>query len=163
MLTLARPRPGEAWLDAGTSSGFYAGVLHAAGAQVTALDLSPAMLSAARDRHGEEIAWTLTPLERNSFPAGSFDGITVGATLNEIQDTERALSELQRLLRPGGRLWLMYVARSGGEIQGALARLGGVRFPDRVEVARALPDCDRMAALTIREVTFELFVRKPQV
>lgn len=158
---LARPGPGERWLDVGTSSGFYAGVLAEAGARVLALDVSPAMLRAAQERQASaHIEWGLLNIEDSGLPSGRFHGVTVGATLNETADPERALGEVQRLLRPQGRLWLMYVARSGGEVQRALSRLGGTTFPDRAEVARALHACDLRAALVVREVTFELYVRR---
>ena len=48
---LCRPRAGQTWLDIGTSSGFYAGVLARAGAEVLACDISPAMLKVAAEEN----------------------------------------------------------------------------------------------------------------
>ncbi|KEF35213.1 3-demethylubiquinone-9 3-methyltransferase [Deinococcus sp. RL] len=163
--TLCRPQPGERWLDAGTSAGFYAGVLARAGCAVLAADLSPAMLAVARRRVREPgIDWLLTNLEASGLPSASFSGVTVGATLNETQDPGRLLAELERLLRPGGPLWLMYIARTGGPLQRLLSRpaLGGLTFPDPAWVARHLPRCVRTHSLQVGAVVFERYERGPQ-
>ncbi|MDL2343205.1 class I SAM-dependent methyltransferase [Deinococcus sp. MIMF12] len=159
---LCRPRPGERWLDAGTSTGFYAGILAGAGCEVVAADLSPPMLAAARRRVPEPaVDWLLTNLEASGLPVASFSGITVGATLNETRAPDRFLAELQRLLRPGGTLWLMYLVRTGGPLQAALSRpaLGGLTFPDPAWVARQLPACTRTHAARWGAVTFERYER----
>ena len=159
---LCRPHTGQAWLDVGTSAGFYAGVLAHAGAQVTAADLSPAMLRVAAQRERSAlITWVNVNVEASGLPDGSFDGITVGATLNETHDPARLLSELARLLRPGGQLWLMYLRRTAGPVQGLLARpaLGGLTFPDPAWVARQLPGCVRTDGLGVGAVQFDRFVR----
>lgn len=158
---LCRPRPGERWLDAGTSTGFYAGVLACAGAQVLAADLSPAMLAVARKKEtSPSIEWAALNLEASGLPDASFDGVTLGATLNETADPARLLAELARLLRPGGTLWLMYAARSGTSAQTLLARLGGLTFPDPAWVERQLPGVRRAAAASFGGVRFERYVKE---
>lgn len=159
-LGLCRPQPGERWLDVGTSAGFYAGVLARAGAQVLAADLSPAMLAVARRRErSPRIEWAELNLEASGLPGASFDGITVGATLNETRDPARLLSELARLLRPGAQLWLMYAARTGAPGQNVLARLGGLTFPDPAWVGRQLPALRRTAGTRFGGVQFERYVK----
>ncbi|ABF44824.1 2-polyprenyl-3-methyl-5-hydroxy-6-metoxy-1;4-benzoquinol methylase [Deinococcus geothermalis DSM 11300] len=163
-LALCRPRPGETWLDAGTSTGFYAGVLARAGCQVLAADLSPSMLAQARRRETHpDITWLLTNLEASGLPAGSFAGVTVGATLNETRRPARLLAELARLIQPGGQLWLMYVARTGGPLQWLLASpaLGGLTFPDPAWVARQLPGFIRTDGLQVGPVVFERYLKAP--
>ena len=44
---------------------------------------------------------------RLPFPSQSFDGVTVGFGIRNVEDLPRALSELTRVLRPGGRLVLL--------------------------------------------------------
>ncbi|MCP2013160.1 2-polyprenyl-6-hydroxyphenyl methylase/3-demethylubiquinone-9 3-methyltransferase [Deinococcus sp. HSC-46F16] len=160
--TLCRPRSGECWLDAGTSTGFYAEVLAQSGCEVVAADLSAPMLAAARRwvrEHG--VDWLLTNLEASGLPDASFDGITVGATLNETRDPARFLAELERVLRPGGTLWLMYLGRTGGPLQGWLSApaLGGLTFPDPAWVARQLPGCTRVDGLRLGAAVFERYRR----
>lgn len=160
--TLCRPRPGERWLDAGTSAGFYAGVLARSGCRVLAADLSAPMLAeGARREPDPGIDWLLTNLEASGLPGAGFDGVAVGATLNETQDPARLLAELARLTRPGGQLWLMYVGRTGGPLQRALGRpaLGGLTFPDPAWVARQLPGWTRTDGLRVGVVVFERYVR----
>ena len=159
---LCRPQPGEVWLDAGTSTGFYAGVLARAGCRVLAADLSPTMLREATRREPDgRIDWMLTNLEASGLPDGAFDGVTVGATLNETGGPARLLAELARLTRPGGQVWLMYVPRTGGPLQRLLSRpaLGGLTFPDPAWVARQLTGCVRTDGLRVGAVAFERYVK----
>lgn len=157
-----RPAAGEWWLDAGTSAGFYAGVLAAAGCRVLAADLSPVMLrEGARQQPAPGIDWVQLNIERSGLPAESFDGVTVGATLNETHDPARFLQELERVLRPGGQLWLMYLQRTAGPLQALLERraLGGLSFPDAAWVARHLPGCRRTDGLSMGAVRFERYLK----
>ncbi|MBB5235343.1 class I SAM-dependent methyltransferase [Deinococcus budaensis] len=160
--TLCSPQPGEFWLDVGTSTGFYAGVLARAGCRVLAADLSAPMLAAARRRERQPgIDWYLANLEASGLPGASFGGITVGATLNETRDPARLLAELERLLRPGGQLWLMYLGRTGGPLQAALSQpaLGGLTFPDPAWVGRQLPGLTRASGLRVGAVVFERYLK----
>jgi ubiquinone/menaquinone biosynthesis C-methylase UbiE len=158
--SLCSPQPGERWLDVGTSGGYYAGLLAAAGTEVLACDLSPAMLKVAQKReHSPLIDWALLDAEDTQLPAASFDGVCIGATLNETGSARAMLSESRRLLRPGGQLWIMYLARSGGPSQAALSRLGGLTFPDPAEVASWLGGMQRSDLRRVREVVFERWIR----
>lgn len=160
---LCRPQPGQDWLDAGTSAGFYAGVLAAAGCRVLAADLSASMLGEAQRREkSPNIDWALMNLEDSGLSDESFDGVTVGATLNETHNPARFLSELARLLRPGGQLWLMYVPRTGGPLQRLLSApaLGGLNFPDPAWVTRQLPGLDLGDGLGTGAVRFARYVKR---
>ncbi|ANE44137.1 class I SAM-dependent methyltransferase [Deinococcus puniceus] len=166
---LCRPQPSQSWLDAGTSTGFYAGVLARAGCRVLAADLSGPMLAEAQRREpshqpseqmdGGQIDWAMLNLEASGLPDASFDGVTVGATLNETNDPARFLRELVRLTRPGGQLWLMYLPRTAGPLQTLLSTpaLGGLSFHDPAWVARQLPGCQRTDLLHVGAVVFERY------
>ncbi|MBB5365485.1 2-polyprenyl-6-hydroxyphenyl methylase/3-demethylubiquinone-9 3-methyltransferase [Deinococcus humi] len=159
---LCQPQADETWLDAGTSAGFYAGVLAEAGCRVLAADLSPPMLREGQRREqSPRIDWALLNLEDSGLPSGGFNGVTVGATLNETQDPARFLHELARVLRPGGQLWLMYVPRTGGPLQGLLSKpaLGGLNFPDPAWVGRHLPGMTLTDGLEVGAVRFGRYVK----
>ena len=159
-LGLCRPAAGERWLDVGTSTGFYAGVLARVGCRVVAADLSPTMLHAAARREPRpQIEWVQANVEATGWRPASFGGVVVGATLNETAGPTRLLRECSRLLRPGGSLWLMFVPRSGGLGQGLLTRFGGLTFPDLSAVQAALPGCTLVHARRAGGVQFAHFVR----
>lgn len=162
-LSHARPQPGDPWLDIGTSSGFYAGVLAAQGCRVTATDLSPAMLREAQRRvPALGVRWVQTNSE--TLPpewAGGFAGVTIGATLNETADPAALLRSAAAALRPGGGLWLMYLRETGGPLQRRLSSplLGGLTFPRPDWVAAQVPACPLVMAAQFGAVRFEWRVR----
>ena len=96
------PRPRA--LDAGCGTGFQTAILAEMGYAVHGLDLSHRLLGGARERLGG------APLvqgdaEALPYAAGAFDAATCcGSTLSYVGDAPRALSEIARVLRPGGRL-----------------------------------------------------------
>lgn len=106
MLELLGDVRGARVLDAGCGPGFYAEQLVAAGAVVTGVDASPAMVALARARVGEAAdlrVWDLeTPLEWAQ--GGSFDIALMALVIHHVRDRALALSEMFRVLAPGGRL-----------------------------------------------------------
>ncbi|ULH16444.1 class I SAM-dependent methyltransferase [Deinococcus sp. KNUC1210] len=163
---LCRPAAGQRWLDVGTSAGYYAALLAESGAHVLACDLSPAMLRVAQRRLRKlfpdlkGIDWALLNGEQTGLPRHSFDGVTIGATLNETSSPAAMLREAAALLKPGGQLWLMYLGRNGGLGQRALTRLGGLTFLDPAELGAHLPELERRDLRRVREVVFERWVKE---
>jgi demethylmenaquinone methyltransferase/2-methoxy-6-polyprenyl-1,4-benzoquinol methylase len=95
--------PGEKVLDlaagTGTSSEPYAD----AGVDVVAADLSLGMLEVGRARR-PDIEFVQADATRLPFADESFDVVTISFGLRNIQDHQRALAEMLRVTRPGGRL-----------------------------------------------------------
>ena len=143
LLEWTQPQAGERWLDVGTSTGNYARALASRGAQVVGLDFSAPMLEVARSKSSQGVTYRQDYLENLSLESveGPLDGIAVGATLNEFYDTTVALERMASLLRPQGRLFMMYLIGSetfwGRLLQNLLAA-GGVRFPVRESVKHTL-------------------------
>jgi malonyl-CoA O-methyltransferase len=92
-------------LDLGCGTGRHALRLAAAGASVTALDLSPGMLREARAKAGPlPIDFRLHDLTRPlPFPDGVFDLAVSGLVLEHLEDLDGFFRELRRVLKPGGR------------------------------------------------------------
>ena len=79
-------------------------------AQMTGLDITAAILRAraAAEREGlSQIEWLLGNAEKLPWEAASFDLVTTAYSLHHIGDAARAVSEMARVLRPGG--WLALV------------------------------------------------------
>lgn len=167
MLSWLEVRPKERYLDVGTSTGNYARVIAERGASVVAIDISRPMLEKTQERLeglNLPISLELANAEALPYADASFDGVAIGASLNEFNSTRVALLECARVLKPGGKLFLMYLRRSdtflGRLLQAAFA-LGGVRFPDREVVLQVLLEAglERQRAEVRRAVAFELFVK----
>jgi MPBQ/MSBQ methyltransferase len=101
----AGARAGRA-LDAGCGTGFQAAHLAALGYETHGIDLSAALLARARQRlPGARLA--RGSLEALPYATASFDvAACCGSTLSFVEAPARALHELGRVLRPGGRLLL---------------------------------------------------------
>jgi SAM-dependent methyltransferase len=165
MLEWLGVRPGERFLDVGTSTGNYARAVNERGAVVTAIDISEPMLERARKQSsGLAIDFERVNVEAMPYSDASFDGVVVGASLNEFHDTRRALAEMTRVLKPEGRLFMMYLRESDtafGKAFQLLFKLGGIRFPNRDTVHQHAQDLGLVLARAEvrRAVTFELYVK----
>ncbi|MFN3266422.1 MAG: class I SAM-dependent methyltransferase, partial [Deinococcales bacterium] len=108
-----KPQSGEYFLDIGTSTGNYARVLAGAGARVEAIDISRHMLEKALARgNNQNINYIQANAEYLPFTDSSFDGVVMGASLNEFHNTRLALEQTVRVLKDGGRLFMMYLCES---------------------------------------------------
>jgi arsenite methyltransferase len=101
--------PGERVLDVGCGPGFFCAELVAAvgeGGAVTGVDSSPAMLALAARRCAGHANVELLEGEAVALPVAdeSFDAALSVQVIEYVTETERALAELHRALRPGGRV-----------------------------------------------------------
>ena len=99
-------------LDAGCGSGRYLRVLGERGANAIGMDLSRAMLERARETTTRIARADLRALP---FDAMSFDLVVCGLALGDLAEIELALTEIARVLRPGGRVIYSVVHPVGGE------------------------------------------------
>lgn len=100
-------------LDAGSGDGATANLLAPHCRTVTCLDLSPAVLRAARGRlakHGN-VRFASGDVHRLPFPDASFDQVLLLHVLTYAHDPALALHEAGRVLRPGGQLAVATLAR----------------------------------------------------
>jgi demethylmenaquinone methyltransferase / 2-methoxy-6-polyprenyl-1,4-benzoquinol methylase len=126
LVRLARVSPGERALDLCCGTGDIAFGLARRGAGVVGLDFNPAMLAVARTRASERGGksreradgagragepWNPHFLQgdaqRIPFPDNSFEIVTVGYGLRNLESWERGLGEMRRVAKPGGRLLVL--------------------------------------------------------
>jgi demethylmenaquinone methyltransferase / 2-methoxy-6-polyprenyl-1,4-benzoquinol methylase len=111
----AAVRPGDRVLDACCGTGDLAVAAKAAGGSVTGLDFSGRMLERARRKSGE-IEWVQGDVLALPFGDAAFDAATVGFGVRNLDDLERGLAELRRVLRPGGRLAILEITQPRGPL-----------------------------------------------
>ena len=124
-LSVARPRPGERVLDVASGSGDLAAALArrvGAEGEVWATDVNMKMLERGRDRLLD--AGALAPAvqcdaERLPFRDAYFDCVTVGFGLRNMTHQDRALAEMARVLKRGGRLVVLEFSKVWAPLQGA--------------------------------------------
>jgi ubiquinone/menaquinone biosynthesis C-methylase UbiE len=96
------------------------------GVQLSGIDLSPAMLRIARKR-AEELGVDADLREGDAqqlpFADASFDTVVCTLSLCAIPDDRRAIAEMKRVLRPGGRLLLLDHVRASSKVWLAVQRV----------------------------------------
>ncbi|MFL5952229.1 MAG: bifunctional demethylmenaquinone methyltransferase/2-methoxy-6-polyprenyl-1,4-benzoquinol methylase UbiE [Gaiellaceae bacterium] len=108
-------RPGNEVLDACCGTGDLAVADARVGGRVTGVDFSERMLERAR-RKAPSLKWVAGDLLELPFATASFDAATVGFGVRNVDDVERALHELRRVLRAGGRLAILEITQPRGAL-----------------------------------------------
>jgi demethylmenaquinone methyltransferase/2-methoxy-6-polyprenyl-1,4-benzoquinol methylase len=113
----AAVHPGDSVLDACCGTGDLAVAAGRRGAaRVVGLDFSERMLERAA-RKSDTVEWVRGDLLALPFPDGTFDAATVGFGVRNVADLDRALRELRRVLRPGGRLGILEITTPRGIVR----------------------------------------------
>jgi ubiquinone/menaquinone biosynthesis C-methylase UbiE len=114
--------PGAAVLEIGCGTGQLTQRLARSGFRLTAIDIGPALIAAARRRvTGADVSFQVTPFEDLTAADGSFDLVISSAAFHWI-DPEVAFSKSARLLRAGGWLALLGTEERYDEPLGAALR-----------------------------------------
>jgi len=176
MMDWLAPRDGQALLDVagGTGDIAFRFLGRAAGAHVTVLDLTEAMLAEGRRRAetaapGCRLDWVAGDAMALPFADARFDRYTISFGIRNVTRIGDALAEAFRVLRPGGRLMVLEFSRVTNPALewlydrysfGAIPRIGQVIAGDResyqylVESIRRFPDQHSFADM-IRAAGFE--------
>jgi demethylmenaquinone methyltransferase/2-methoxy-6-polyprenyl-1,4-benzoquinol methylase len=97
------PVEGELILDIAAGTGTSSNALQRNGARVIAVDFSPGMIAEGRRKH-KNIEFVEADAEKLPFGDNEFDAVTISFGLRNVNDPKAALSEMYRVLKPGGRL-----------------------------------------------------------
>lgn len=106
MVRAVAPQPGQVILDLAAGTAVSSVALAKSGAHVVAADFSPGMLAEGKRRHGHlpNLEFVLADATKLPFGDNEFDSVTMSFGLRNVNDTNRALTELLRVTKPGGKL-----------------------------------------------------------
>jgi demethylmenaquinone methyltransferase / 2-methoxy-6-polyprenyl-1,4-benzoquinol methylase len=97
------PRVGQSILDLAAGTGASSVSFLKDGVRVVAGDFSEGMLAVGRKRH-PEIEFVFADATKLPFKAAEFDATTISFGLRNVVDVEKALAEMFRVTKPGGRI-----------------------------------------------------------
>jgi SAM-dependent methyltransferase len=89
-------------LEVACGSGHISHLAASLGAIASGVDFSAAMVAEARKYH-PSLSFSVSDAESLPFPDGSFDAVVIGFGVNHFPSPQRAIAEVRRVLRKGGR------------------------------------------------------------
>jgi demethylmenaquinone methyltransferase/2-methoxy-6-polyprenyl-1,4-benzoquinol methylase len=120
--------PGETGLDLGAGTADLAiAVIRQAGpgARMIGMDITPEMLELGRRKLArlglqDRIELRVGDAEQIDLPDASVDGCCSAFMMRNVTDMRRALREMRRVVRPGGRMVCLEISHPPGKILGTL-------------------------------------------
>lgn len=118
MLEVFESKQDHRILDASAGTGLFARFIIESGmsfSEIVLNDVSEGMLDIARERFDRHsgISFTDHFVEALGFENSSFDTVVSLNAFHNYEDKQRALSEIYRVLKPGGRLYVLDWNRKG--------------------------------------------------
>jgi arsenite methyltransferase len=105
--------PGMAVIDIGSGAGvdtLFAALMVGPGGRVVGIDITPEMVERAKANLNQmklpNVSFYQASAEQLDFPPEGFDVAISNGVLNLVVNKERALAEIFKVLKPGGRLML---------------------------------------------------------
>lgn len=108
---LMRPYRFQHLLEIGYGSGIFLPTLSKMADKVTALDIHKEAAAVRRMLDWYQVSNVKLmsgDIMKMPFPDQTFDGCVVVSTLEDIQDSARAVSEIKRVLKPGAHLFVSF-------------------------------------------------------
>jgi SAM-dependent methyltransferase len=111
---------GKRVLDVGSGNGYVLARYAAEGAAVSGIDITEAGIDLCRQRFaylGLEGDFRVADAQHIPFPDDTFDCVCSMGVLHHVPDTRKAVTEIFRVLKPGGRLIVMFYHRHSAKYQ----------------------------------------------
>jgi SAM-dependent methyltransferase len=119
-ISMADLKPGEVVLDLGSGAGFDAFLAAkrvGESGKVIGVDMTPEMVEKARANAGKlsvsNVEFRLGEIEKLPVPDSSVDVVISNCVINLSPDKSAAFGEIYRSLKPGGRIIISDILRSG--------------------------------------------------
>jgi ubiquinone/menaquinone biosynthesis C-methylase UbiE len=110
-------KPGQKVLDASTGTGVLIPYLRYAvgpSGSITAIDYAEQMVKICRSKYGHHFNGRIEmqDIEELPYPSAVFDAVTCSGLFPHLENRERALSEINQVLKGGGRLVIAHALSS---------------------------------------------------
>ena len=111
---------GKMVLDIGSGNGYVLSKYAGEGADVFGIDITPAGIELCRQRFkyldlkGD---FRVADAQDLPFESNTFDCVCSMGVLHHVPDTQKAIDEIHRVLKPGGRLIVMFYHRHSAKYQ----------------------------------------------
>jgi ubiquinone/menaquinone biosynthesis C-methylase UbiE len=169
MLARIEISPGDTVLDVGTGTGvFVPFLLKKIGSQgrLVCLDFAEVMLNIAREKKLiGNISFLCADIENSGLPDEAFNAVVCYSVFPHFDDKPKALSEIYRVLQPGGRIFIAHTSsrQAINDIHRSLPEVCGHVFPENGETERLLSEAG-FEDIHISESQEHYFVsaRKPE-
>ncbi|NLB47300.1 MAG: class I SAM-dependent methyltransferase [Microbacteriaceae bacterium] len=166
------PRKGMRVLELAAGTGTSSAAIAKHGASGVAADFSEGMLEEGRKRHAgnELIEFVFADATALPFDDNSFDAATISYGLRNVSDPRKALEEMRRVVKPGGRVVIAEFSTPPSQLvrvpyglygKYVLPRIAGVINRDAAEAYKYLNESieqwpnQRELARWMREAGFE--------
>lgn len=153
---VADVKPGHRVLDIAGGTGDLARAFArkvGSSGQVVHTDINAAMLRVGRDRlldGGLVLPTVVCDAEKLPFASESFDRVSVGFGLRNMTHKDQALAEMQRVLKPGGKLLVLEFSRVAQPLEKAYDWYSFSVLPRLGRLVAGDPDSYRYLAESIR-------------
>lgn len=130
------PQPDKLYLDIGCSTALYGRLIKKTEPRcdVVCLDFSKQMLQEARiksEAEGADLYFLRADARHLPFFGATFDGLTMGGTLNELTDPLKVMYEARRVIKKDGVFFMMHLVKADlwyARLLQDSAEFGGIKF-----------------------------------
>jgi demethylmenaquinone methyltransferase/2-methoxy-6-polyprenyl-1,4-benzoquinol methylase len=168
-------KKGDRVLDCATGTGDLAIAFHHAGAKVVGIDFTAEMIELARAK-APAIDFEVGDVTALPYDAAAFDIASIAFGIRNVSDPRKALAEMARVTRPGGRVVVVEFGQPRNPIvrslygvyrRHALPTLGGVVTGEREayqyleESAARFPSGEEFVAMMVESALFAEITVEP--